>query len=76
MHRWHARAQRDTRAIAAVLWGTRPHTAIEQAVAARTTDDAWAEQFADALDAFTEASWPQNLLTAVPPSQGKPAADE
>jgi DNA helicase HerA-like ATPase len=77
VHRWHVRAQRDTRTMTAALWGTRPHTAIEQAVAARATDDTWAEQFADALDAFTGANWIRNLLTtALPPRREKTASYE
>jgi uncharacterized protein len=63
-HRWHARAQCDNRAITAVVWGTRPHTAIEQAVAARVSDETWPERLSDALDAFTQADWTRNLLTA------------
>jgi hypothetical protein len=63
VHRWHARAQRDTRAITAIIWGTRPHTAIEQAVAGRVSDDSWPDQLADALDSFTKVSWTRNLLS-------------
>jgi hypothetical protein len=63
VHRWHARAQRDTRAITATVWGTRPHTAIEQAVAGRVSDDTWPYQLADALDSFTKVSWTRNLLS-------------
>jgi hypothetical protein len=69
VHRWHARAQRDTSAITAVVWGTRPHTAIEQAVAGQVSDDSWPDQLADALDAFTEVNWTRDLLIASTASQ-------
>jgi hypothetical protein len=69
VHRWNARAQRNTSAITAVVWGTRPHTAIEQAVAGKASDDTWPEQLADALDAFTEVNWTRDLLTATTASQ-------
>jgi hypothetical protein len=72
VHHWHARAQRDTRAITAAIWGTRPHTAIEQAVAGHVTDDTWTDQFNDAIDAFTQTEWTPNLLTA---STGKAGDD-
>jgi uncharacterized protein len=71
VHRWHARAQRDTSAITAVVWGTRPHTAIEQAVAGQVSDDSWPDQLADALDAFTEVNWTRDLLTASTASRDK-----
>jgi hypothetical protein len=69
VHRLNARAQRDTRAITVVVWGTRPHTAIEQAVAGKASDDTWPEQLADALDAFTEVNWTRDLLTTATASQ-------
>jgi hypothetical protein len=62
VHRWHARAQRDTRAITAIVWGTRPHTVIEQAVASHVSDDTWPDELADALDGFTKVTWTRNLL--------------
>jgi uncharacterized protein len=62
VHRWHTRAQRDTRAITAIIWGTRPHTSIERAVAGRASDDTWPDQLADALDSFTRASWTSSVL--------------
>ena len=62
VHRWQARAQRDTSAITAIVWGTRPHTAIERAVAASVSDETWTEQLVDALDAFTEVGWTGNLF--------------
>jgi uncharacterized protein len=37
VHRWHTRAQRDTRAIHVVVWGTRPHSAISVQAATTTT---------------------------------------
>jgi uncharacterized protein len=75
VHRWHIRAQRDTRAIHAAVWGTRQHTAIEQAVAARATDDSWPQQLADALEDLTQVSWTPNLITADPPGR-KSTGDE
>jgi len=74
VHRWHTRAQRDTASIRTALWGTRPHTAIEQAAGSRLTDDDWAAQLADALDALTGTSWTQNLLTAAPGPEHKAAS--
>jgi uncharacterized protein len=71
VHRWHTRAQRDNVAITAIIWGNRPHTAIEQAVAGRVTDDTWTSQLADALDAFTQTGWTPNLLTARPGQVGR-----
>jgi len=70
VHRWHARAQRDTVAITVIIWGNRAHTAIEQAVAGHVTDDTWPGQLTDALDAFTQTGWTSNLLTAGPGQGG------
>jgi len=70
VHRWHARAQRNTSAITTIIWGTRPHTAIEQAVAGRITDETWSDQLTDALDAFTQIDWIPNLLIARPGQGG------
>jgi hypothetical protein len=69
--RWYLRDQRDTQAIAAVLWGTRPRSAIEQAVGARAGSDDWAAQLAEALGAFTRLAWPRNLLRR-PPAPASP----
>jgi hypothetical protein len=76
VHRWHARAQRDTRAITAVVWGTRPHTAIEQAVAGRVSDDTWPDQLTDALDSFTRVSWTRNLLNLSTASRSNGSAHD
>jgi uncharacterized protein len=60
--RWYLRDQRDNQAITAVLWGTRPRSAIEQAVGAQAGSDEWPAQLAEALEAFTRLAWPRNLL--------------
>jgi uncharacterized protein len=70
--RWYLRDQRDTQAIATVLWGTRPRSAIEQAVAAQVGSDDWPAQLAEALEAFTRLAWPRNLLRR-PPAPASPA---
>jgi hypothetical protein len=61
--RWYERDQRDTDAVTAVLWGSRQHTAIEQAVGTRAGKDDWTGQLAEALGAFTRTAWPRKLLT-------------
>jgi hypothetical protein len=70
--RWYLRDQRDHQATAAVLWGTRPRSAIEQAVGARAGSDDWPAQLAEALGAFTRLAWPRNLLRR-PPAPASPA---
>ena len=65
--RWHARDQRDTQAVAAVIWGTRPRTAIEQAVGCRADDLGWPAQLAEMLTAFARSPWPRALLRRSPP---------
>jgi uncharacterized protein len=70
--RWYLRDQRDRQAVTAVLWGTRPRSAIEQAVGARAGSDDWAAQLAEALGAFTRLQWPRNLLRR-PPAPASPA---
>jgi uncharacterized protein len=64
--RWYLRDQRDGQAIATTLWGSRPRSAIEQAVGTRASSDDWPAQFAEALDAFTKLSWPRNLMGRAP----------
>jgi len=67
VNRWYARDQRDTRAVATVIWGTRPRTAIEQAVGCPHDDPGWAAQLAEALSAFARSPWPATLLKRTPP---------
>ncbi len=67
VNRWHARDQRDTLAVATVIWGTRPRTAIEQAVGCPRDDPGWTAQLADALAAFARTPWPATLLQRTPP---------
>jgi uncharacterized protein len=62
--RWYQRDQRDT--VAAVLWGSRPHTAIEQAVGTPAGSDDWPGEMAEALRAFTTMTWPRTLLARSP----------
>jgi hypothetical protein len=77
--RWHARGQRDAQAVAAVIWGTRPRTAIEQAVGCPAGDPGWPAQLAQMLAAFARSPWPRTLLRRTPaPSRAtsKQAAGE
>jgi hypothetical protein len=79
--RWHARDQRDTQAVATVIWGTRSRTAIEQAVGCRADDPAWAALLAEMLTAFARSPWPRALLRRPQPqfqgqAPGKQAAGE
>ncbi len=67
MARWAARDQRDTRAVATVIWGTRPRPAIEQAVGCRADDPGWPAQLAEMLTAFARSPWPRALLRRSPP---------
>jgi len=77
--RWHARDQREAQTVATVIWGTRPRTAIEQAVGCRAGDAGWPALLAGMLAAFTPAPWPRVLLRRSPPraqATGKQAGDE
>ena len=65
--RWYARDQRDAQAVATVIWGTRPRTAIEQAVGCRVGDPGWPVLLAGMLAAFTKTPWPRALLRRSPP---------
>jgi hypothetical protein len=67
VNRWYVRDQRDTRAVATVIWGTRPRTAIEQAVGCPRDDPGWPAQLAGALGAFARSPWPPALLRRTPP---------
>ena len=74
VRRWHARDQRDPAQVAAVAWGTRQHTAIEQAVGTRATADDWEQHLTDALSAFRALRWPRTYLRPATPAAGNPAA--
>ncbi len=77
--RWYARDRRDAQAVATVIWGTRPRTAIEQAVGCRADDPGWPAHLAEMLTAFARTPWPRALLRRSPPrSQAtrKQAGDE
>ena len=73
VRRWHHRDQRDPATVAAVIWGTRQHTAIEQAVGTRASADDWDQQLTDALGAFRDLRWPRTYLRPTPPDAGRPA---
>jgi uncharacterized protein len=74
VRRWHDRDQRDPALVAAVIWGIRQHTAIEQAVGTRAANDNWEHQLADTLGAFRALRWPRAYLRPAPPSTGNPAS--
>ena len=62
VQRWHDTAQRDQQELRAVGYGTRPVSAIEQAVGARAAVADWEQCLAGALTAFQDCSWPLDLL--------------
>ena len=62
VQRWYDTDQRDQRQIRAVGYGTRPVSAIEQAVGARAADQDWEPRLADALTAFRDCRWPLDYL--------------
>ncbi len=62
VNRRFTRDQRDTRAVHAVLWGTRPRSTIEQAVGASAASEDWPARLADALIPFARMPWPHKLL--------------
>jgi hypothetical protein len=64
--RWYERDQNGAEAVAMVLWGTRQHTLIEQAVGSRVGNDDWSSHLGEMLRAFTKAGWPRKLLTRPP----------
>jgi len=77
--RWYARDQRDAQAVATVIWGARPRTAIEQAVGCRVGDPGWPALLAGMLAALTKTPWPRALLRRSPPraqATGKQAGYE
>jgi hypothetical protein len=59
---WLARDQRDPAAVAAVIWGTRPHSAIERAAGARSADPGWEAQLTALLEEFRNLKWPLQYL--------------
>jgi uncharacterized protein len=62
VQRWYDTDQRDQQQVRAVGYGTRPASAIEQAVGARAADQDWEHRLTDALDAFTDCRWPLDYL--------------
>jgi hypothetical protein len=64
--RWYLRDQGDSQSVAITLWGSRPRSAIEQAIGAHAGSDDWPSHLAEALDAFTKLTWPRNLLRRPP----------
>jgi hypothetical protein len=68
--RWYARDQRDTQAVTTVIWGIRPHTAIEQAAGSLVGGPDWPAQLTEMLTAFAKVPWPLALLRrSLPRSQ-------
>ena len=63
INRRFTRDQRDTQAVAIVIWGNRPSPAIEQAIGADAASDDWPARLADALTSFARLPWPRKLLT-------------
>ncbi len=62
VQRWYDTDQRDQRQVRAVAYGTRPASAIEQAVGARCSDPDWPQCLADTLAAFHDCRWPSDYL--------------
>ena len=62
VQRWYDTDQRDHQQVRAVSYGTRPVSAIEQAVGARAADQDWEQRLADALTAFRDCRWPLDYL--------------
>jgi hypothetical protein len=62
VQRWYDTDQRDQQRVRAVGYGTRPATAIEQAVGARAADPDWDQRLADALTTFYDCRWPLDHL--------------
>ncbi|MBV9450730.1 MAG: ATP-binding protein [Streptosporangiaceae bacterium] len=61
---WHDASQRDSKQVHAALFGTRPVSAIEQAIGARADHPDWTRRLADAFTAFLDCRWPIDLLRA------------
>ena len=62
VQRWYDTDQRDQQQVRAVGYGTRPPSAIEQAVGARATDQDWDQRLTDALATFHDCRWPLDHL--------------
>ena len=60
--RWYARDQRDAQVITTIIWGVRPHAAIEQAIGTRAGHDTTGPPNSPSIGAFTR------LLAAQPPA--------
>jgi hypothetical protein len=60
--RWFGQDQLDARQVNAVVWGTRPHPAIEQAVGTTTNSSDWPARLTESLAAFNRLTWPRDLL--------------
>jgi hypothetical protein len=67
--RWYARDQADTQAVTTVIWGNRPHPAIEQCVGTRAGADLWPARLTEALSAFATLRWVRRML--VRPGAGR-----
>jgi hypothetical protein len=70
---WHARAQREPRAITGATFGHRTPSVIEQAVGARASDPDWDTRLASSLADFSldGPQWPASLLRS-PQSEAAP----
>jgi len=66
IHQRYLLDQADTRTAAKVIWGTRPHPAIEQAAGARASSDQWPARLHQILAAFATTQWPGKLLQRAP----------
>ncbi len=62
VQRWYDTDQRDQQRVRAVGYGTRPASAIEQAVGARAIDQDWEQRVTDALTALRDCRWPLDYL--------------
>jgi hypothetical protein len=69
VQRWYDTGQRDQQQLDAVAYGTRPASAIEQAVGARAAHPDWQQRLTDALAAFPDCRWPLDILR--PPAPGR-----
>jgi hypothetical protein len=74
--RWFGQDQLDTRQVGVVLWGTRPHPAIEQAVGTTAASSDWAARLTEALTAFVHLTWPRHLLHRDPGTTSGSTGDE
>jgi len=62
VQRWYDTDQRDQQQVRAVGYGTRPASAVEQAVGAHAVDPDLEQCLADALTAFRDCRWPLDHL--------------